>query len=99
MYDRLYRVLKGLNRRLQRFWQRAADAVCVFTNLDTVTEAASQLFDEALGPSAIGVEQLGYLVCTKFSNFGTGRGHKIRERSSAGCLHDRLLQLKQSTAP
>ena len=44
---------------------RAADAVCVFTNLDTVTEAATQLFDEALGPSAISVEQLGYLVCIK----------------------------------
>ena len=42
---------------------RAADAACVFTNLDTVTEAASGLFNEALKPAAVTVEQLGYLVC------------------------------------
>ncbi len=42
---------------------READAACVFTNLSTCAEAATRLFDGALQPAGISVEQLGYLVC------------------------------------
>ena len=42
---------------------READATCVFTNLSTLAEAATALFDRALRPAGISVEQLGYLVC------------------------------------
>ena len=42
---------------------REAEATCVFTNLSTLAEAATALFDRTMRPAGITVEQLGYLVC------------------------------------
>jgi hypothetical protein len=42
---------------------READAACVFTNLRTVTDLATTIFDKTLEPAQVTVEQLGYLVC------------------------------------
>ncbi len=73
---------------------REAEAACVFTNLDTVLSAATQLFDRALAPAGVNIEQLGYLVCLRGIATHSVRSLAERKCKDTRAVRDALLVLQ-----